>query len=77
MIPCPREGCDGDMHEHGFIKKAVDQNCPDCGRFRKYVNGDQPQYYCPNCQTTMDIEITVNLYVCDKCKTVIPENKLK
>ena len=76
MIPCPCDGCLGEMHEHGFTKKAVDQNCPDCGRFRKYINGDKPQYYCPNCLTTQDIEIVISLYVCDKCSTLRTENNL-
>ena len=77
MIPCPRDGCDGEMHENGFSKKIVDQNCPDCGRFRRFIVGDTPQYYCPNCMTTQDIETSIKLYVCDKCKTLRPENKLK
>ena len=77
MTPCPREGCDGEMHENGFSKKFVDQKCPDCGRFRKIITGDPLQYYCPNCETFQDLWITVKLYVCDKCKTLRTEDNLK
>ena len=80
MIPCPREGCDGIMHMNGFTRETVAQNCPDCGRFRKYISGDKPQYHCPNCHTTQDIEVTFDLYICGKCKTVIkwwPETKIE
>lgn len=75
MIPCPRDGCDGEMKQTGFTKKIVDQNCPDCGRFRNFIVGDMPRYYCPNCMTIQDIETSIKLYICSKCKTLRPENR--
>lgn len=59
MIPCPRDGCDGKMHANGFSKRFVDQRCPECGRFRKFIIGDMPQYYCSKCLTFQYIETIV------------------
>ncbi len=75
MIPCPREGCPGDMIASGFTRKIVSQQCPDCGRFRRLVPGtDPPQYHCKRCDTYQDLEVTLELFVCDTCKTQLPED---
>ena len=70
MIPCPRTGCPGEMIASGFTRKIAPQKCPDCGRFRQLLATDPLSFYCKRCGTHQDLELTIELYVCDKCKTL-------
>ena len=74
MIPCPLEGCPGAMTASGFTRKIAPQKCPDCGRFRQLLATDPLSYYCKKCEKLQDIESTIQLYVCDTCKNVQPED---
>lgn len=75
MIPCPREGCPGSMAASGFTRKSVHQKCPSCGQFRRLVPGmDPPQYHCKRCDTYQDLVLTIEVFVCNTCKNVHPED---